>query len=91
MFFVTIVQTIPHSLYSLRVNLLYLPAECLDGQFADPNDEFGYFDCTHGTAVKKSCPVRHRWNQQEKKCSKTKLCKLHKLNCFKYCTLKILF
>ena len=43
--------------------------ECHESyKFADPSDTSGYFECKHGTPVKKSCPGNHVWNQEDKKC-----------------------
>ncbi|KAJ7350230.1 hypothetical protein OS493_037693 [Desmophyllum pertusum] len=45
--------------------------ECLEpnGTFADPTDAYGYFECIQGTAVKKDCPNRQKWNRVKKICN----------------------
>ena len=46
----------------------FFPACNESYKFADPSDTSGYFECKHGTPVKKSCPGNHVWNQEDKKC-----------------------
>ena len=67
------------------INVLYIPlcTECLDPdnneRFADPTDVYGFYECIQGVPVKKKCPEMSKWNQVEKGCKHSRLCKLQLL------------